>query len=333
MEHHNFKSFHRTAAQRLRNAEYDPKKLILLHTGISALVMVVLMIIQHILQSQIAQTGGLSGLGLRSILSTASSSLSFLVNLVMPFWSFGYLFAALRLARQEPAVPTTLLEGFRRFGGVLRLSLIRSLIYIGTAMLCFYPSALIYLVTPLSNGLVYAAEPYMTADGLLDQSALLQMGEEATDQIILGLLPLAAVFLALFAVVAVPLFYKFRMADYALLDNRNTGAFAALWKSARIMKNNRFRLFKLDLHFWWFYALELLTICICYADVLLPLVGIKLPLSSDILFYGSYLAYLISQLVLYWWAKNPVAVTYALVYDHLKPEELPQLPENQGWQY
>ena len=333
MEKFDFKSLRSTATQRLAGAEYDPKKLILLHTGASALVMIVLLLIQHILQGQIDQTGGLSGLGLRSILSTASSSLKFLVNLVMPFWSFGYLYASLQMARQLPAAPDTLLEGFRRFGGVLRLCLIRALIYTAIALLCFYPSALIYLVTPLSDSLVDAAMPFITADGMLNQTALLEAGEAAMDQFTLGLLPFAGIFLALYAVTVLPLYYKFRMADYALLEGRRIGAFAALWMSARMMKGNRLRLFKLDLRFWWFYVLELLTVCICYADALLALAGITLPISSEVLFYGSYLAYLLARVALYWWAKNPVAVTYALVYDQLKPEELPQLPENQTPQY
>ena len=109
-----------TAAQRLVQATYDPQRLVLLHTGAVVALTLVLSAINYILQLQIRDAGGLSGLGTRTVLSTIQMLLQLGQLLLLPFWQFGLIYAALRICRQEEATPDTLLGGFRRFGPLLR---------------------------------------------------------------------------------------------------------------------------------------------------------------------------------------------------------------------
>ena len=55
------------AKDALAAASYDPKKIILIHTGVSLALMLTLVVLDFLLENQISETGGLSGLGLRSV--------------------------------------------------------------------------------------------------------------------------------------------------------------------------------------------------------------------------------------------------------------------------
>ena len=85
-----------------------------------------------------------------------------------------------------------------------------------------------------------------------------------------------------------------------------------------MMKRDIFTLFKLDLSFWWFYALEVLIGFVGYADVLLELAGFPLPLGPGARFFLPYILYLILQFGFQLWQKNRVAVTYAQAYEFLR---------------
>ena len=79
------------AQSALDNASYDPKKLILIHTAAASIVTLLTAAISVLIQDGISGTGGLGGIGLRTMLSTVSSVLQNITNLVLPFWAFGYL--------------------------------------------------------------------------------------------------------------------------------------------------------------------------------------------------------------------------------------------------
>ena len=95
------------------------------------------------------------------------------------------------------------------------------------------------------------------------------------------------------------------------------GHLSALRTSVQMMKRNGFRLFKLDLSFWWYYGLIALATCISYGDVILPMVGISLPFNDTVAFYLFYFLYLIMLFAVYFFLRNPVEVAYAKVYDSL----------------
>lgn len=305
----------RKGDEAVSGASFDPKKLILLYAGASSAVMLLVTAASFILQSQIAGTGGLSGLSMRSMLETAIQVLQLAVNLLLPFWSFGYLSCILRMTRGQRFGLDGLLEGFRNFGPVLRLFLLRSGYFLLLALLCLYPSMMIFLWTPLSAEFQAIITPLADQinTGLLPDDATLTAATNA-------MVPMLVIYGLLFLVIAGPKYYNYRMADYCLLDNPKAGALAAIRRSTVMLYKNRLELLKLDLRFWWFYLLDGLTVALCYADTLLAMVGIPLPLSTEVSYFLFYVLYLVSQLGLYVWARNQVECTYAAAYECLNQE-------------
>lgn len=312
----------------LSRAAYDPKKLILLHTGVILLLSAVLTAVDYLLERMIGATGGLSGMGTRSVLETVQSMLMLVQTTALPFWQMGYTFVVLKLSRQEQVGPSSLLEGFRRFGPVLRLTLLQSAIYLGIGIACSYASCVLVFATPWGASVMEELLPLMSDPAALDPAALEAAVLTAMEALTV---PLLVIFGILFLAVCAPVHYHYRMAGFALMDQPENGALSALRTSRKRMRRHCIELFKLDLSFWWFYLLDGLVTVACYGDVLLTLVGIELPVSAevgDFLFFGLYL---LCQLALYWWRRNEVEVTYAHAYAALSgPREPSRQPEPQS---
>lgn len=295
------------AEEALGAASHDPRKLILIHTAASVALSLVLALVDYLLEEQIGGTGGLSGVGNRAILETVQTVLMVAQLAAVLFWQIGYVFVALRISRRQSVGPESLLEGFRRFGPVLRLRLMETLLYGGRCLICIYAGSVIFSMTPW-------AAPMQAAYEIGTEEALLL----AMDECIVPLMGIVAVLMLL---LMVPYAYRLRMADYVLMDRPKTGAMEAIRKSRLLMYRNRMNLFKVDLSFWWFYALEMLVTMIAYGDILLPIFGVELPWSATVSYYVFLVLCYIGQLVLYWWRGNTVQVSYAMCYEALLPKE------------
>ena len=315
-----------SAREALLGAAYDPKRLILIHTGAMAVLSLILAVLNFVLEKGIGGTGGLSGIGTRSILTTAQSVLQLAQVIILPFWQIGWLFVTIKLSRKEQAAPEDLLEGFRRFFPVLRLYLLQGALYMGIAMLCSYVASIIFMMTPWAAPFMDVVMQYMEAtDTAAMEAALEQVTADAV-------LPLMGIMAVVFVVFAAPYFYRFRMAQFVILDNPKPGALAALRESRKMMRGNAVSLFKLDLSFWWFYGLELLIVALAYLDALLPLLGVTLPWSSAVTYFVLMVLYSGCQMLLYWCCKPQVDVTYAKVYEALsQPGEEQTLLPDQSW--
>lgn len=319
------------AGETLTGGSSDPKKLILIYTGATLALSLVLSVLDFILEEQIGGTGGLSGMGLRAILSTMQSMLQLAQMVLIPFWQIGWLFVALRLCRGERAEPGDLLEGFRRFFPVLRLYLLQGVLYVGIAMACSYFASIIFMMTPWSEPLVNVMMQLMESG---DPTAMEAAIEEAAVEVIV---PMVTIFAVIFLAAAAPFFYRFRMAKYLLMDGESR-AMKVMRESWRMMKGNAIALLKLDISFWWFYVLDLLVTVVAYLDVILPAVGVTLPWSSTATYFGALVLYSGFQLLLYWQCKTQVDVTYAKAYEALSRPEEPKtqnqpLPPKQPWTY
>lgn len=315
------------AAEALSRAAYSPAKLALLHTGAAVALSLVLTALNFMLTRQMDGTGGLSGMGLRSVLSTAQTMLSIISMVVMPFWEIGFVYAAIRMARGEQTAPESLLQGFRRWGPVLRLTLLQGLIYVAIMVLSINISSGIFILTPFSQPLVAVIEG-LSAE-TVSQEQLMAAASSA-------LIPLYCIFGVLYAALALPVVYRFRMAQYAIMDDPKIGALAALGTSNRLMRYNRWALFRLDLTFWWFYGLQFLSTLLGYGDVLTGALGIPLPMSEDAAFFVSFLLHGACQLAIAWWFASRVAVTYATAYDTLRvqaEDAEPPLVRNLPWDF
>lgn len=325
MDIRNQRALKDTAAARLSGAAYDPKKIALLHTGAALAVTFLITLINYLLSQQIENTSGLSGLGSRAILSTIQSTLQYASSIALPFWELGFVYAAISMARGQAARPSDLPEGFRRFGPALRLMLLEGVLFLGLAMILLNISSLIYSVTPFAQTLTQQligmmSDTSMTVEALEETVAQMPI-TELMDMI----MPMLVIFGILYAVIAIPLAYRFRMANFVIMDQPKTGAFAALRESSRMMRRNRLQLFRLDLSFWWYYGLLLLTAVLSYGDVILSYLGVTLPISADVAWFAFYILGALAQLVLYWQTQSYVQTTYAVAYDILR-QQVPVTP-------
>ncbi len=305
------------AGEALRRASYSPGKLALIHSAASAGLALLLAALSFYLDLQIADTGGLSGIGTRSVLETVQVFLQMANVLLLPFWEMGLLWAFLCVGRHWETGPKSLLAGFHRFGPILRGKLLQMVMLTGAACIGCYVGTIAFSLTPLSSAFYEAAEPYLT-EGVLDYAVMME--DAAIMASILWAMPFMAVGMAVFAL---PLYYRLRMMDYLLLDQPEKGALYAMRASKMMMRHKRWQLFKLDLSFWWFYGLEVVISLVCYGDVILPALGVDLGMSADAAFFAFYALALACQVGLYAWQKPKLLTTYGYFYNELLPKEEP----------
>lgn len=312
-----FKILKKNAAERVAAAEQS-KNIVLIYTGTVTALALLVTVINYVLNLQIAQLGGLSNMGLRSVLSTVQSVLPVVQSLVIMALDLGYIAAMLRIARQQYASPQTLKLGFDRFFVLLRYTLIQGIIYGLAALAAFWISMQIFLVTPLSNTMMS-----MLSEDMLDPNVLMGYLQDPvfSANITTSMVPLLLIFSGVYLLLFLPICYSMRMAKYVIIDKPGMGAMYALRESRKMMKGSCIRLFKLDVSLWWWYAITLGSTALCYGDALLPMAGISLPFPETVsyfLFYGLFLA---AQFPAWFFLRNRVEVVYAQAYNALKPRE------------
>lgn len=318
------------ADRALHGAAVSPKRLIAIHSGVTIGLGLLLSVLSYLLQQGIAGTGGLSGIGLRTVLETAQSVLQLANTVLLPFWAMGYIRVVLQWTAWERTGPAALLQGFRRWGAVLRLMLLQGVIYFALMVTGVQLASVLFMMTPAAQPL-YTLMEEMLADGITDPYTMLE--SEAYMSAAMAMLPYA---LAGGAILTVPVAYRLRFADYILMDAPQAGALRALLGSWRMTRRNCLALLKLDLRFWWFYLAQGLIAVLGYGDVLLPLVGVELQVNADAAMFGFYIAALACEFCLFVWQKNRVYTVYGLAYRQLAAprEEPPQpQPKNVPWNY
>ena len=293
-----------------------PERMVLLHTGVILLVSLLLTGADYLLDQKIGTTGGLSGMGARSILVTIQSLLRLTQAVVLPFWQIGYTFYSLPVARGQSSGISDLMEGVRRFGPILRLKALMAGMAFLLLLASAYASSFLFMMTPWAMPILQQMES-MTATMMNEQELLESFAVMLQDSIV----PIMILFGLCFLAGGAFLFFRFRLAELWLLDHPEGGALKALRTSKRLMQGNWKAMFRIDLTFWWFYLLDLLVSILCYGDVILDALGMEMTTDA----FGTYLLffclYVWAQMALYWWKRNEVAVTYAHAYLTLLPEE------------
>ena len=311
---------HRQSRELLQQAE-NPKKLVLIHTAVAVGGSLLVAVLNYFLSLQIENTGGLSGIGLRSVLETVQSVLELIIMIAMPFWEIGLIYAGLKWIEGEKTGPSTLLQGFRRFAAVLRFRILYSLIFmvIGTALINICTT--LFLLTPYGTPLVEQLSPILDAS-LTAQQIEEMFTTEAALSLAKSMLPLMILCAVVFLPVAIGVFYRLRLAEYGVMDG--FGARKSLSKSFRATKKNVWQLMKIDLHFWWFYVLQGLCIALCYGDQILHLAGVSLPMTPDGAFFLFYTLGMVLQGVLIWQYQGQLLGAYCLAYRELTDEPATQ---------
>lgn len=320
----------KAAADSLAKASYDPKKLAAIHAGGALLLSLVLTVLNFFLNRGIDDAAGIANLGSRAILGTVQSVLALAANIALPFWEIGFFCAALKLARGQRAEPVDLLEGFRRLGAVARLYVLQFGLYLLVAIACLQLASIVFSLTPFFETTLASVQAIL--DEAMAQGAT-TLDAQILEKMLPAMMPIYVIFFILLAVVAIPLAYRFRMAQFAIMDDA-PGARKAMGASARMMRGNRFSLFKLDLRFWWYYAAQVLIAGLAYLDVVLAALGVALPVSQDVVFFLGFGLQTVLQLALAWGFAAYVQTTYAHCYQALKaavPPPPQPVPEN-PWQ-
>ena len=302
------------AKARLQEVSGNPKKLVFIHTAIALGSSLLLTFITYLLSLLIDETGGLSGLTARSLLTTAQSVLELAVMIAMPFWQVGIFYAALQWTRTEQADFGSLLQGFRRFGAVLGLQILRGILFIALGMPLSYIATAIFMLTPLAAPFLEKFAPMME-QGLTPEQLEAMLTPEFTAATTRAAIPLIIIFAIVYLAVAIPVYYRIRFADFAVVEGMPAGR--AMVNSFNITKGSCLQVLKIDLSFWWFYLLQILSIAVCYADTILPALGVSLPVSGVTAAFLFYILGTVCQGVLLWqWEAHRVTV-YALAYRRL----------------
>lgn len=313
------------AASCLNAASYNPRRLVLIHSGIALGFSLVLTVLNFLVTQGIGETGGLSGIATRSILGTIQTILQYASLVLVPFWQIGFLSAALAIARRQSFGPHSLLRGFSRFSSVLGLMFSQGLIIFAVAFVLLHLCAFIYMMTPLAAPLMEIMEPLVMDTSLLSGGQL-YLDEATVAALFQAMTPLLIFYAVVVVVAMIPIGYHFRMAEFVLMDENRTGGLRALVISVKLMRRNCMALFRLDLKYWWFYVLQSLAMVVGNADFLLAVLGIPLPINGDVAFFLFFLLQLLGQFALHLWAKARIQTAYALVYEELKVATLEQAP-------
>lgn len=318
MDIRNRKELKTFAAQRLEQAQQE-KRIVLIYAVLVLGASLLVTLVNYLLGLQISQAGGLGNMGTRSFLSAMQTVLPILKSVVVMCLQLGFTAAMLRIARGQYASPRTLRLGFDRFWPLLRLEILKGLIYFGICIACVYAATILYLLTPLSDSAMEILTPLVSQTSIMNSGIVL---DDATYyQLLSAMTPMLVIFCLIYCAVIAPISYQYRMADYVLIDRPAIGALNALRESRKMMRGNRRNLFRLDLSLWWYYATIFGATMVCYGDMILPSLGITFPWSETVSYFLFFLLYLALQLAVYYFLCNRVSVTYALAYDAVKPTE------------
>lgn len=285
-------------------------KEILIHTLVSLAAALLIIGVDYVLTQQIGHTGGLSGMGTRSVLETVRTVLQYANLLLVPFWEMGIFYWAIRRARGQQTAVGDFLEGLRRFAPVFRLKLIQTVVFGAIYMFCVIISSVVFTLSPLGWPLIQ-----FVMNNIEDPTAMAMMADEALMAQMLQMMWPVFIILALMLIPAmVPLYYRFRMAEYVIMDKPHTGAIYSLIRSFQLTKGQFVSLLKTDLSYWWFWGLQFLSAAFLYLDLLLPALGITaldLQTQSILCYAASYTVQFVS-LVLF---RGRIETAYALIYN------------------
>ena len=314
----NLREIKNRSEERLRQSA-SQQKIVMIYAALTLGLMLLVTVTNYVLGMQMDNFGGLSNLGKRTMLSSVQSMLPVVQSLVIMCLDLGYLAAMLRIARGMYTSPQTLRLGFDRFWLLLRCGIFKGLIMTGVTFVSMYLGIMIFVLTPFSKAAVEIIAPIISQVSLLNTEIVI---DDVTYGLLMeAMLPAFGICGVLLLILGGPMYYNFRMVNYIIIDKPSIGAMMALRESKKMMKGHRLQLLKLDLSFWWYYLATGVAMVICYGDILLPMLGLELPVPEVVSFFGFYVLYLAASFGVHFFLRNRVEVCYGLVYDAVKPEE------------
>ena len=308
------------AAAMLAKPGCNAKNLALTYAGVVVLFSLLCTGISYGLGIAADNTSGLSGLALRSMYQSGQTVISLASNILILLWQFGLISVAVGYARGQRMYSSNLWDGFQCWGRILRMSLLLMIVALGVFMACTYIATFLFTLSPLSDSL------YLKMESLHINGASTELTDELMAQLIPYMGWMFVFFGILLLVIGLPTLYRFRLCEFALMDDA-AGARDAIRISKLLSQGNRFGMFRLDLSFWWFYLLQVLSIAVGYLDVILPAAGVKLPIHQDVAMWIAFCLSLGLQFLITWRFAVPYQTAFAVYYDRLKEDRLPKKPE------
>ena len=328
MDIRNRREMHSAAAAALETRQDQMKQILLIYLIIITALSLAASGVSMLLSDRIADTGGLRNMGLRSMLSTAQTLLPLVQLVALMGLQLGYHHAALGVTRGETVSRDRLFGGFRRFFPLLRAWLLQGMLYVAAGIASLYASIYNFLLLPVSATFRQTVTPLIANASVI--SGTITLTEELVAAVSATVGPVLCIFAVLYLLLVIPMHYRYRMVIPRLIDQSRPRAFAALRESRFLMHRNRINLLKLDLSFWWYYVLQALASVIAYGDMLLPMLGVQLPMSTTAAFFLFLILSLGLQFVTFYFFMNRVTVTYAVFYGALleqqKQRSAPQPP-------
>ena len=313
----NYKDIRSRAKKTLDYTPWDVKKLVLVFALVSWGVSFLLLGIDALLALGTEKAQGLSGLGVLSLLETASSALSLVFEIFNLFWVPGILYCGLMLLREQDPWPKGLLRGFKKWKSFVKLTI---LIYILIFALTMVLAPVISILSlPFMGGFeeILANMPENEADMVAYMEAL------PADQLMRATMPMLIMAVVAVLAITIPLFYRARLVFLLLLDEEQLGVREAIRFSFKLTKGSCIQLFRLDLSFWWYYLLLALV-------NILPLGAALIGWSGTAATLGCSAVSAILGIGVYMLGLMKVNTANAVAYDHLRTMVLtdaPQLPE------
>ena len=321
MDIRNRKGLRREAVAAVASNPGDTRYTLLVYLAVTAFCGLFITALSTVLDQQIANTGGLQNLGTQAILSTIQTAAPLILSLTMMGLDLGRRAVCMKMARRQAVEPRDLLMGFSHFGALLRSMILFGIMAYVLVVASAIVGCTIFMVTPLSNDLLaILVDVSMTSEELYEA---LYNDAAFLDQMFHAMLPAYPIVGIILLGLAAPLFYRFRMTHYCLLEGYRTGALKAMGESLRMTKGHAFSLFKLDLSFWWFYLGQVFCFALMYGDQILSLLGVALPWNETASYFIFYIASLVLQCALYWFTLDHVQTTYALAFDAIHPHPQP----------
>ena len=323
------RSIKNEAATLLEDRQLPPRKIFFIHTVIAIGLSLLLALISDVLDHSISTGGGLSAMPTQAALATAQAVLQLISTVAMPFWSAGLIYAALCYAKRSSVGISDLMQGFRRFAPILTSGMMMGLQYLARGFVSVYLSAILVMLTPFSA-------PAIQLTQMLAENPQLDPLTVSVEGIGGFYAATVVIFLLVFGLLALPIWYRYRMVNYIIMDSDKTGGLKAMLQSRLMMQRRSWKLFRLDLSFWWFYVLELAVTALSMGSLLAALMGLPMPFSEDAFYWICQLAAAAGHLALYTLAGPRLQVTYALCYQQFlqQPEPpKPQPPKEHPWQY
>ena len=311
----------RRAGHTLSQVSYSPGKLMLIHEGVVLAVTLLLTALTFYINEQTANMGGLSAMGQQAVWSTVQAVLELAVLIFLPLWQIGLVYVGLKWVRGENAAPGDLLQGLRRWGPAIRLRLLEAVLFFALAMAISNIATILFFLTPFSDDLLEVMKPLVEQMEDPMQTEL-TITPELTARIMEKSLPLLILCGVLCAVVFVFVFYRIRFADYGVMSGK--GAIRSLVDSVHCTRKNALQVAKVDLFFWWFYLLQILSGVLRVGDTLLAYMGISLPVSAEVGYFLFYILGGLAQLALMWRFRAQVATAYAAAYEVLEQTPAPE---------